>query len=349
MKTSLLTLISVSLIAVSCGKKDDAEKSQSASDFANDSEQTMAVAGSNMEDAYHAVSDQAASSSLSLFADATNNSTYSRSCAVKDSKAVVDIKNTIDRSLSISRLAGRLVSTRTITGSDTINRSWSRSSAMECTADGKFAKINWSDVVGLKLDATYSRSREFKYSLVDNRKSKTYSRSASYSGSGTRSVSWDSSTTGSTTSSIVRKKTITFSGTKNLKVIGNDGSERSLSLEISSKDGAPLVVNTERSATDYSLLSQTIVSGTVVSKKADSHARVESSFENFKVTFTSADGKCSINSGSKKTVIYEEGSTTVLASFTLTAVNGEITVVDASGAEVDSFEAPDCDPADFRN
>ncbi|MBF0443341.1 MAG: hypothetical protein HQK54_15650, partial [Oligoflexales bacterium] len=144
-----------------------------------------------------------------------------------------------------------------------------------------------------------------------------------------------------------RTKLVTSSAVRTRTALNKNGEEVKMELSIATKEGAPLAVTAVRSKATHSLVAKTITSGTLVSTRK-SDGRVESSFENLKMDFTS--DKCELASGSITSSIYKEGSSEPVRVLKLTVENGDYTLMDiTAGKEIEDFEMTSCSIEDFAD
>jgi hypothetical protein len=197
----------------------------------------------------------------------------------------------------------------------------------------------------LQLDVTFERSRTDERSFTRAGKTSTFKRS--FSGRGSRTITWganDTTQTGSTT--YTRNKTVVIKDTtKSISMTNKNGKSLDASLAISTSADSPLVVKVERDNTTNAVASKTIVSGQVIVKK-DSDATITTTYNNLMINFV--DGSCSIQGGSAQVVVTDSAGTT-LKAFTLgEGTDGDGSLKDDSGAEIEDFDLEECDAEDLK-
>ena len=110
-------------------------------------------------------------------------------------------------------------------------------------------------------------------------------------------------------------------------------------------DGAPLVVKVERNKTSHAVESKTFVSGQLVAKK-DSDATITTTYSNLKVKHS--DSSCSIESGSAQVVVTDATGTTLKTMTLGLNSDGESSLEDSSGTEIEGFSLDPCDSEDVK-
>jgi hypothetical protein len=164
--------------------------------------------------------------------------------------------------------------------------------------------------------------------------------------SGKRSVTWSSNdATSDSSTSYFRNKSIVITDVKHdLTMTNKEGVTYSSSLTINTAANKPLVVKVERSKTDHSISSKTIVSGQIISKK-DSDSTITTTYDAFKV----GSDECKPVSGTA-TIVITDASGAVLKTLVLgagTTGDGELKDKD-SGTEIEGFALDDCDSEDKK-
>ena len=130
-----------------------------------------------------------------------------------------------------------------------------------------------------------------------------------------------------------------------MHVKDKDGTEQSLDLQIATKSDAPMVVQVERQVSDNSVLSRSIVSGTVIASKSD--GSIEATYTNLKVSL--ASDECKVASGSAS-FVFKDSAGTTLKTYTLSvdSTSGDSVLKDDSGNSVDDFAIDACDAEDLK-
>jgi hypothetical protein len=104
-------------------------------------------------------------------------------------------------------------------------------------------------------------------------------------------------------------------------------------------------VDVERNTNTHAVVSKTFASGEVIVNK-DSDSTITTIYNNLKLNFS--DNTCSISSGSAQIVI-KDTSSEVLQIFTLSVdANGDSSLKNSTGEEVEGFALDPCDPEDLK-
>lgn len=275
-------LVSSLLVLTSCGQlKKSAQERQtlSANEIISDTEASSSVINDQFDDIVSALaqtSDTSNSSSLSL-ADLSKEISETRECKTEGGKAFVDIERSMEHDFENKRLAMSLKS------SAKISRVWSHEvSEVECGDSNKYARVGDVARAGLKLEATFERSREV------SSENKSRAKKRSMSSTGTQSISWiDESTLDG---AITRSALISFDISRSTSVEGIKES-RSYSSRSTANSIAVTIVRDEISKAWTSKL----ISSASVSSVLKNGAVVEANFEN--VLFENSETKCSPVSG----------------------------------------------------
>lgn len=360
MKTKIF-LTAVVLLA-GCGRanKDEVDQtSQGAQALISDESLAQDSVSTNVDEGVSALADEVGGASLGLVdsdelsltgAGLSRDSTFTKTCEVKDGAAVVTIHSDFSWDKVIENLKKRLHEVFSGKGDQT--RTWTKVDAsgapvaMECNTNGRTAKIDWKNVAGLKLSLVFERARARLWEMTNKKTNVTTSFSHSFSAIGSRLVVWDSQIAKpDDATSIVRHKTITSTAKRTLQTKKKDGTATQMNFEIATKDGSPLSIEVVRKAVDLSLVSKTIQSGVLVAKNGG-EGRVETSFDTVKISF--ASGECQVLSGSIITKIFADNSDNAVKTYKLTIDGGDYSLVDvATGDEKTDFDLPGCDPEDF--
>ncbi len=355
----LSTLILVALIG--CGvevgnpsskKPKVAPPTVNATDVVTDSQLTTNIVNASHGDAVAASIDQGSSgTSLNLTATDTNDDKTSatKTCNISpDSKsAIVSVSANINRTRTKSSAGGRVTVKATRTGSGSSTRTWSRvdGTPVACRGDKTGAFIDFKNPAGLRLDVSFERNRSDEVTFTGPRLTRTSTRTVS--SAGTRIITWTSNdTSGGGTSSYARQKSVVIRNTThNLTMTDKNGNTVATNLTINTPEAAPMLVRVERDTVTNKVLSKTFIDGQIVVKK-DSDATMTTTYSNLKLNF--ADDSCSITDGSAQIVISDSAGTT-LKSLTLKKnSDGDSTLVDDSGNEVDGFVLDPCDSEDSK-
>lgn len=355
MKTILIVPVSLVLAAsllVGCGQKD--ERAETSGSLTSDSAQSEAAVSASFNEAMDSMSDTNMSSN-STTAFALENGigvdvqiTMERSCEAAEDKAVVTIAR--DKEMSWERSNARLSISASATIENDIVRTWSKADdSVACELNGKAAAIDFeADLTGYELDVSVKRNATRSQEKTLARTGETTTRSLTSTVDGTRHAKWLSQESHED-GSISRGKSISFSVTRNDNFVAKDGSIRNLSLKVETKEELQVTVTWDKLTRGRQLLSKLIASGVVKSSHAaDSY--VEASFNNLLMKFEEAS--CAVHSGSMEARIYAEGSAEAAKIYSLTAVEGTITVKDvtdpANPQEVEDFDYSPCDLKDFN-
>jgi hypothetical protein len=340
---------------ISCGGKSDNAGGTSpvtASQLISDSQLTAGIVNATHGDALAAASDQGASGARFelLTGDSDNDSTnVTKTCAASaDGKsAVVTVSATVNRTRAKTSGGGRVTVSATRTGSSTATRTWSRTdgTTVSCNGAATGANVNFQSPSGLKLDISFERSRNDSQTYTGPKL--TRSSSKSFSASGKREVTWSSNdTTSDTTTTYVRNKSVIIKDTTyNLSMTNKDGGNTSSSVTMATADGAPLVVKVVRNKSSHAVESKTFVSGQLVAKK-DSDATITTTYNNLKVKFS--DSSCSIESGSANVVVTDAAGATLKTMTLGLNSDGDGSLEDSSGSEVEGFSLDPCDSEDVK-
>jgi hypothetical protein len=276
----------------------------------------------------------------------TDTSTVTKTCAVSGATAVVSIDSSVNRSKTDSKKSGTVTVTRTVTGTSKVTRTWSRSdgTAVACNTAATGANADFKNPSGLKLDLSFERSREAKRTYTSTKLTRTSTKS--FKASGKRAVTWSSNDTAAdSATTYVRNKSIVITDVKHALVMTDkDGVTVSSALVINTAADKPLVVKVERSKTDHTVSSKTIVSGTVVVTK-DTDSTITTTYADFKL----GSDECKPVSGSA-TIVITDSAGAVLKTMVLeagTTSDGELKDKD-SGVEVEGFALDDCDSEDKK-
>ena len=122
------------------------------------------------------------------------------------------------------------------------------------------------------------------------------------------------------------------------------GTKRRIGVSMSTARDVPLVILVERDHTTQAVVSKTIVSG-YINSQIDSEVKLTTAYQNLKVNF--ADGQCSIDSGSAKIVLYNDKDYEVKTLILESRKNGEATLEDSRGVEIEGFSLDPCDLEDW--
>jgi hypothetical protein len=316
-----------------------------------DPQLTSSFINASHGDAVAAAADQGSSaSSLNLLlADSDNdNSTVNKSCAQSsDGKsAIVSVSANIDRSRTKSHAGGRVTISTSRTGSSTATRTWSRvdGAFVACNSTGTGANINFKDIPNLKLDIAFERNRSDMITYDGPRVTRTASKS--FTSSGNRSVTWIANNSDESTPTYSRSKSVAIKDVKqSLSMTNKNGETFATELIINTTAASPLVVDVERNTNTHAVVSKTFVRGEVVVNK-DSDSIITTNYNSLKLNFS--DNTCSIASGSAEIVI-KDTSSEILQMFTLSVdANGESSLKNSAGEEVEGFALDPCDSEDLK-
>ena len=358
-KVFFLSRLLFMTVLAGCGTKaqdstDPMTPTVAASTLVADPQLSGSIVNASHGDAISAAADQSASGagltdggSAYLIKDSdSDTSTITKTCAVSGATAVVSINSTVNRAKTDTKKSGTVTVTRTLAGSSKVTRTWSRSdgTAVTCNTAATGANADFKNPSGLKLDLSFERSRDSNRTYTSTQLTRTSTKS--FIASGKRSTTWSSNDTAvDTATTYVRNKSIVITDVKHALVMTDkDGAEVSSALTIKTAAGKPLVVKVERSRTDNSVTSKTIVSGQVVVTK-DTDSTITTTYADFKL----GSDECKPVSGSA-TIVFTDSAGTVLKTLVLeagTTSDGELKDKD-SGVEVAGFVLDDCDSEDKK-
>ena len=362
----VLLFLSLAGTIVACGSKTDdvkAEKTglsgdkdtailsstESIADDLNLSTETIQTLTDESLESLSAQEDVGASLAV---ADVDKSKSFERNCAVDGSNAKVTLKATFDRSSATTGRNGKLTLSRQDSGSTDRTRLWSRvkdgkAIAVVCSENNKTAKIDWRDVEGLNLAVTFKSERNRVWNLKNSASGKETKREVATKSEGTRTISWKSVESSNNAAVEIRHKEVRSKVTRSLKTTDKIGNKAEIALSIATKESNPLIVAVERLKTDYSLVSKTIKEGVFIGTLSDK-GRVESSYDNFKVSYS--DGKCAAVSGSVTYSFFKVDATEAAKVLKLTVdASGNSTLFDEKNSqEIDDFEMSGCDPVDVE-
>jgi len=337
-------------VLIGCGQKD--ERVDASASLASDRAQSETAVAAIFGEAMDSMSDTNMSSdsgsSLSLAAVGGDvEVTMERSCEAIDDQAVVTI--TRDKTMSWERSNARISISASSNIENDIIRTWSKDGgAVACALNGKAAAIDFeADLTGYELNVVIKRlvSREMTRTLT--RTDETTTRSLKSTVEGTRQAKWLSQAT-EDDGSISRNKSVSFNVTRTDNFVAKDGSVKDLQLTVETKEDLQVTVNWDNLTRERQLLSKLITAGTIkATQSSDSY--LEASFSNILMKFD--DSTCSVVSGSMEAKIFGEGSTEATKVYTLTALDGTITVKDVTDPvnpeDVEDFDYSPCDLKDF--
>lgn len=276
--------------------------------------------------------------SLALADSESPYKTMTRSCEVQaDGSAKVTIASEIafEKTLKTARISR----VNSLSGNSLETRLWSRSGgSVACGSDNQHAAVNWNtDITGLALKVDVNRTRSHVMTQTNLVKNVTMSRSRSFSMTGAREVSFVSHSSNGTNITVV--KNVSGQLQKAYNFIDKNGQTQSGSLALS---GA-IQVKVIRLASDKSLVSREIVSGTRTSTAGDG-SKVEAAYTNFLIA---GEGElCAAQSGSF-VLKYVSSSGALEKTVSCAAEDGALSCSDADGGSVE-VESPSCDPIDAR-
>lgn len=337
----LSSILGTFLIASSCGakKENSPEDSPSQEDFTGDATLLQGTVSSMADAAIEATStNEVASASLLGLVDLSV--TRTRSCESENDTATVEIESSVSGGGEITTGFGSM--TRTITGSSEQTRVWSRvGGSVSCASDNKHADIDWTNVDGLRLTATFERSRAMQMTQTFAN-GRTMSKSRSFSASGTRSVTWTAST--ETGDEFTRSMTVTTDSTREIKIANKNGKTNEMRWTVKTSDDAPLSVDVTRQSSDKAITSKVINSGTLVA--TTSRGSAQTTFNAFTMTYsgTSLLRTCAATSGSYTVNLYRTGESTPVKTYTVTITASGATMND--GTSDTPIDVPACDPED---
>lgn len=348
-----LTLLLVFGLASSCSVSDERVESSTSPLSANDSISSESVS-SNLTDALEALSDSnisSTSTSLTLQDSATTRptTTKTKSCSVAGDNAIVSINSSIEGNIEFSN--SRRDVSRSITGSGTVNRTWSKTDAtVLCSENEKHAAINWSadDIAGLTLSVSIDRSRETESTITRLSDNESSSRVKKTSVSGTRTVSW-SSHTDNNDGTFTRVKSVSSSVTRSKTITSSVDASISLSMTVATEENAPLQITVVRNSTSRALISKKISSGTLRTSENES-SHVLTDFQDYTLAFT--DSSCVPSSGKLTASFYESGTEGAVKILELSVSDGSYTLNDITDpenpSEINDFDYDLCDINSFN-
>jgi hypothetical protein len=356
---SAMVLSSVAVAAAvglqACGSKSDSggnnSNTISAIALVSDAQLTSGVVNAAHGDAVAAAADQSVSGAMLNFnlADSDDDgSIINRSCSVSaDGKsAIVSVSANVSRSRTKVAGGGRVTVSSTRTGKSATTRTWSRADGtpVACNQAGTGASVDFLNADGVRLDVSFERSRSDSTSYAGPRVTRTSSKS--FTSSGERSVTWSATGASQSGASYFRNKSVVIKDVNQLLTMTNkNGDTISTSLNINTAEGQPLVVQVERNMTSNAVVSKTFISGEVVTKK-DSDSTMTTTYSNLKLNFS--DHSCAISSGSAVIVI-KDAAGAVLKTLTLGVdSNGDSSLKDEVGEDVEGFALDPCDSEDVK-
>lgn len=302
-----------------------------------------------VEDATDAIADGA-----STAASLADVSIQRDKACVKNDDGTVTVTVTFggEGSSTVDREKATVAITSTASGSEV--RTWTppAGQTMDCQASDGPAKVRWKQeaaVEGLKLDVELDKTRSNDRVITPKAGGEARTATNSTSAKGTRSVEY-SRLASDDAAVISLGKTITSSVTRTSTIAKAAGDPTVLSETVVVPEATPLVVHTDRQATDGALISKTIVSGTAVATDNTDSSRVESTFTAVKYDLSdSSANKCVPVSGSIAGKIFDAAGTET-QSFVITFgadVDSGITIAydGAEAAEYTDYSAKDCDLA----
>lgn len=316
-----------------------------------DPQLTTSVINASHGDAVSAVADQGDSGgNLELMlndSDSDNDgSKVTKTCVASEGKAVVSVTSNISRSRTKTQSGGRATVSASRTGGGSSTRTWSKvdGAAVACNNSGTGAKVDFKNPDGLRLDISFERSRDDRMTYTGTKVTRTSSKS--FTSSGKRSVTWASSDSSADGATYVRNKSVVITDvTKSLTMSNKRGESFSTALTINTSQDLPLLVKVERNSETDAVISKTIVSGEIVTKK-DSDSIITTNYSNLKLNLS--DNSCSISSGSAQIVI-KDAAGGVLKIFTLSVdSSGDSSLKDSLGEDVEGFALDPCDSEDLK-
>lgn len=220
------------------------------------------------------------------------------------------------RARTKSRAGGRLTTSVSATYEGTQSHKWTAPAqgSISCSSESGRAVIPWSDeatVNGLQRTTTVSRTRSRERTITTQSVSSVTKIDSIVSGQ--RSTTWGALSTENAQDT--RAKTIVIDVNRQRSET-QDGTIRTQTVRMITKENAPLRVSVTRSTIDQSLVSKTIHSGTLISTNSDA-TFVEIAFDQLKFDLTS-DEPCLPVSGTVQGATFGEGDTEAISSFTLT-------------------------------
>ena len=344
------------LMTNACGKNTgQVDSSISTLAIANDSSLSAGLVNANYSDALAASTSQGTPATLALSDNQDDKSAINRTCVEDGVNAVVQISSTIEKSKTVTTPRANRTIEHSITGSSTMKRTWSNTTgtAVTCNSEKSAAQINWTSPDNLKLEAEFERSRAREMKITTPKFEKDFS--GTFKSSGKRTLIWGtSSTSADTADSYFRTHTATMESTREMTISNDSGVKKDIQLKVATKEGSPLIVTVERSVSGNSVLSRTLVSGTVIAQKdveigsaADSgDGSIETTYNNLKVTVT--DGECEASSGSAS-IVFKDAAGITLKTYELSVdSSGDPQLKDSAGVQVEGFELDGCDPEDMK-
>lgn len=287
---------------------------------------------------------EAASLSFSFDGASYPLTTFSRTCTDDPTAGTVSVVRTLDRTRTISKDNGKASFTIEMTDSGNVTRLWDKAVAnitLSCSASDGHAVVPWTDsnLGGLKLDLSFNRTRTFS-SVHENSKNKLNTRSRSFTAEGTRNIVFGAPVVSQT--SITLTKTITSSSTRATEMTKKDGSKKSMSHSVSTKNGAPLVVAIERPIDVPKNWTSKIIKEGVLIAIDKNGKRIESTFNDVKFL----SGNCSPVSGKISGEVFEKDATEASSSYVIEfGVDSEANVAidGAKATKYSGFEGNACD------
>lgn len=344
------------LMTNACGKNTgQVDSSTSTSAMANDASLSAGLANANYSDAMAASTSQGTTTALALSESVDDKSVVTRTCVEDGANAVIQVSGTIEKSKIMTSPGGDRTISHSITGSSSMKRIWSNTTgtAVTCNSEKSAAQINWTSPDNLKLEAEFERSRAREMKITTPKFEKEFS--GAFKSSGKRTLIWGTSSTAADTGdSYFRTHTATMESTREMTISNDNGVKKEIQLKVVTKEGAPLVVSVERSVSGNSVLSRTIVSGTLITQKdveegsaEDSgDGSIETTYQNLKVAIS--DGECEASSGTASIAFKDSAGTTIKAYELSIDSSGEPQLKDSAGVQVEGFELDGCDPEDMK-
>ena len=272
----------------------------------------------------------------------------SKSCSASGAgrSAAVSSRVTVNRNMKKTVDMGSTTVTQSRTGNGSSSRVWSRTgnSAVECNATGHGAKIDFTSPAGTRLQLAFTRARSDTTKLASRTAVKTSTKS--FKAKGTSLLTWASNDTSNDTSKTYsRHNSIEIKNSQYQVAMSDDkGTKRRIGVSMSTAPELPLVILVERDRTTQEVVSKTIVSG-YINSQIDSEVKLTTAYQNLKVNF--ADGQCSIDSGSAKIVLYNDKGYEVKTLILESRNNGQATLQDSRGVEIEGFSLDPCDLEDW--
>ncbi len=349
-----ISLAAATLLSLNaCGTKDERSDSAGSSLGLENPSSSQVALSSTVDETLDSLSDSNFSNNdagLSLFGDTGPEKTVERTCAESADKAVVSI--TREKSREMEATTKRFTISNTAASSTKVERTWMKEgTAIKCAPSGKHAAIDFeADLSGYKLDITVDRTSARSSEKTNIKTGAASSSAMDATVKGTRKVEWLSQTSAAD-GTLSRKKSLSFATQRTSSATLKNGQTKELDLSMATVDGSPLMVTVSWSnpAGSRVLASKLIESGKIKASKAGSGS-IETSFSQVLMKFTS--DSCSLVSGTVEAKVFAEGSTTVSKSYTITAEDGDVTMMDTTNAaaptEVEDFEYSPCDLKDFN-